>query len=104
MGILIHRALVSEYKVVTDTLVGGDSAWLIERRAQTTLTGSGSGMGSSLVLEGTGKGSGTMLVSKSGRYLSSEFTEELTSKLTIASAGQEVAGSQRQRTVTTLLR
>jgi hypothetical protein len=104
MGMLIRRKLVSDYKVLADTLIGSDSAWLLERRAQTTLSGSGSGMGSSLVLEGSGRGSGTILVSKSGRFLSSEFTEELTSKLTIASSGQEVAGSQRQRTVTTLLR
>lgn len=104
MGVLIRRTFVNDYKVVSDTLVGSDGAWLLERHAQTTLSGSGTAMGSSLVLEGSGKGSGTVLVSKSGRFLLSEFTEELTSRLTIASSGQEVAGSQRQRTVTTLLR
>lgn len=105
LGILVTRTRVTNYRVAGDTTFAGRSdAWRIERRTRTTMSGSGSSMGTPVVFEGSSAGTGAYYVSRAGRYLGAELKEEVRSRVTLATLGQEVLGNQTQTASITLVR
>lgn len=103
LGVPIMRSRITDYRVVSDTVIAGEPAWRIERRAQTVMEGSGA-MGTPIVFQGTSVGTGAYFIAHSGRYLGADLREEVKSKATLSALSQDVVGEQTQTTVITLVR
>ncbi|HKO14865.1 MAG TPA: hypothetical protein VJU87_01445 [Gemmatimonadaceae bacterium] len=104
MGVEIKQTRITDYRVAGDTSFAGERAWRIDRVARVTLSGAGSAMGTPLTFDGTATGSGMLFISHAGRYLGADLTDEVKSRVSIASLGREIVGSQTQVTQITLLR
>ena len=103
LGIPIIRTRVTDYRIAADTIIAGERAWRIERRAHTMMEGAGE-MGTPIVFQGTSVGTGAYFVSQSGRYLGADLREEVKSKATLSALNQDVVGEQTQTTTITLVR
>ena len=103
LGIPITRTRITDYRVTADTVIAGERAWCIERRAQTLMEGAGE-MGTPIVFRGTSVGTGAYYIGHTGRYLGAELREQVKSKATLSALGQDVVGEQTQTTRITLLR
>jgi hypothetical protein len=104
MGIAISRTRITSFRVLGDTVIDGERAWRVQRNAQTTMTGTGTAMGTPMSYEGASVGTGTLFLSQGGRYLGADLQEEVKSKVTLAAMKQEILGTQTQTTTVTLLR
>ena len=98
LGIPIARTRITDYAVYGDTTLAGERAWRIDRRARATFDGTGASMGAPVVFLGTATGTGAYFISRSGRYLGADLREDVQSRVTLSTLGQEIVGSQVQTT------
>ena len=104
MGIAITRTRIANFRVLSDTIIDGERAWRVQRNASTTMSGTGTAMGTPMSYEGNSVGTGMLFLSQGGRYLGADLQEEVKSKVTLSAMKQEILGTQTQTTTVTLLR
>jgi hypothetical protein len=97
-GIDIERKVIANYTVAGDTTVGGQKSWKIERKANTTMSGSGAQGGQPMTLEGTSVGTGIMFVTSGGQFLGYTNEEAVNIKVLLAANGMEVGVTQNATT------
>ena len=97
-GMDIERKVVATYTVSGDTTVNGQKAWKVDRKANTTLAGSGAQGGQPMTLEGTSTGNGVMLISTGGTFLGYMNEEAVNIKVLLAANGMEVGITQNATT------
>lgn len=89
-GLELNRQVITTFRVVGDTTVGGASAWKIERLTAATATGTGGQPGQQMNLEMNGIGKGFLLMSRAGVLLGSENEDRTTGKVVMAANGMEL--------------
>lgn len=97
-GIDIDRKTFSRYTVLGDTAVGGERSWKIARSDSTALSGSGTGQGGPMTMEGTSTGKGTLLVNAKGAFVGAEGDEESNIRIVLSANGMEIGVAQTANT------
>jgi len=93
-GGTLDMTAITTSKVVGDTTVRGESAWLVQRSSVMSIHGTQNQAGQELQVEGDGTGTGTHLLGSNGVYLGSTAVQRMNMKITIPSTGQTVPVSQ----------
>lgn len=89
-GIDLNRQVVSNFAVVGDTTVAGESAWKITRVDSITVAGNGVGQMGAMSMEGTSSTRGQFVVTSKGAFLGAEGAEEGNVRVVIAANGAEI--------------
>jgi hypothetical protein len=89
-GLESDRRTISKYTVVSDTTVGGEKGWRVDREATAAFSGSGAPQGQAMTMEGTSSGKGMIVVSQKGVLLGADGSEDSNVKVVIAASGAEV--------------
>lgn len=98
MGTKLERSIITNYRVVGDTVVHGAPAWRIQRTATATVTGTGRALGQSIDFATNGTGSGTLYLSHAGQYLGADYRDDLVSKATVGPQKYTITNTQTQTT------
>ena len=89
-GIDLNRKVISNYAVLGDTTVAGESAWKVARTDSVTLAGNGVGQMGAMTLEGSSTSKGQLLLSNKGAFLGAEGNDESGLRVVISANGAEV--------------
>ena len=93
-GLELDRTIISNYKVVGDTSVGGEKALKIERASSVKAAGSGSTQGTPISLESTTTSNAVFFLTPRGHYLGGRQHDDIAVKITILAQGAEITIKQ----------
>lgn len=90
-GIDLNRKVRSNYAVLGDTSVAGETGWRIERLDSISVSGSGVGQMGAMTLEGSSATKGQFVVTNKGAFLGAEGSEDGNVRVVISANGAEIS-------------
>jgi hypothetical protein len=93
-GLEVDRTIISSYKVVGDTAVGGEQAFKVERASTVKAAGSGSAQGTPISLESATISNAVFFLSPKGKYLGGRQNDDINVKITILAQNAEITIKQ----------
>lgn len=97
-GMELDRTIVSTFKVVGDTAVGGERAFKVERVSNVKAAGGGTTQGTPVSLESTTVSTALLLLSTKGVYLGGRQSDDVSLKITIVAQNAEINIKQQAQT------
>jgi len=93
-GLEVDRTIVSNYKVIGDTAIGGEKAFRVERASTVKAAGSGSTQGTPISLESATTSKAVFFMSPKGQYLGGRQNDDIAVKITILAQNAEITIKQ----------
>lgn len=94
-GVELDRTIISSYKVVGDTTIGGERTFKIQRTSTVKAAGSGTAQGTPVALESATNSNAVIYLSAKGVYLGGQQNDDINVKITILAQNAEINIKQK---------
>ena len=94
----LDRTIVSNYRVVGDTTIGGERAVRVRRVTSSKATGAGNMQASAMNLEMNSAGTGTYFVTTRGAFLGGTSSDDITTRITVLPQNIQIGVKQSAET------
>ena len=94
-GMEVDRTIISNYKVLGDTAISGETAFKIQRLSTVKAAGSGTAQGTPVALESATSSTAMIFLSPKGVYLGGRQNDDINVKITILAQNAEISIKQQ---------